>query len=271
MRWIALAATCLVQVATASAAENATPAPQPGRGRDFVALGVGTRPDYQGSRDYRLSPFGYATYRVDDVRYTWQGLSLKADFLELRSAGKWVGGIASTYVPGRHDVENDAVDRLPDIAGTVEVGAFLGRRFGGVFNKSDAVSVSLGTAVDIGGVYSGYTLDLGLDYSTALSRRARAMVHLGTVYASDGFMDTQFGVDASGALASGLPAFEAKSGIYQVSASTGMNFQFTRRWGVYWQLAYTRLTADARDSPVVRRGGDPDQWRLGVALSYRLD
>src|SRR3546814_3473230 len=84
---------------------------EPGRGRDFVALGVGTRPDYLGSNDYRVSPFGFATYRVGDVRYSWQGLSLKADFLQLRSGGTWVGGVSASYVPGRHDVDNVAVDR----------------------------------------------------------------------------------------------------------------------------------------------------------------
>src|SRR3546814_13525685 len=111
--------------------------------RDLGALGGGTRPDYLGSNDYRVSPFGFATYRVGDVRYSWQGLSLKADFLQLRSGGTWVGGVSASYVPGRHDVDNVAVDRLPDIAGTVEVGGFLGRRFGGIFNQADAISVSL--------------------------------------------------------------------------------------------------------------------------------
>lgn len=269
MRWLVLAASCLMVFPTMTCAADGKP--ELGRGRDFVALGVGTRPDYLGSHDYRVSPFGYATYRFGDVRYTWQGLSLKADFLQLRTGGAWVGGVVASYVPGRHDVKNDAVDRLPDITGTVEVGGFLGRRFGGIFNKADAISVSLGTRADIGGVYSGYTLDLGLDYDTPLSKRVRALVNLGTVYASDGFMETQFGVDARGAQASGLPTFRARSGIYEVSASAGVNMQFTRRWGIFGQVAYTRLTGDARDSPVVRFGGDPDQWRLGLALSYRLD
>lgn len=269
MRWIVLAASCLMVSQGMAFAADGTH--EPGSGRDFVALGVGTRPDYLGSHDYRVSPFGYATYRFGDVRYTWQGLSLKADFLQLRTGGAWVGGISAAYVPGRHDVDNDVVDRLPDIAGTVEVGGFLGRRFGRIFNKADAISVSLGTRADIGGVYSGYTLDLGLDYDTPLSKRLRALVNVGTVYASGGFMNTQFGVDAQGAQASGLPTFRARSGIYQVSASAGINMQFTHRWGIFSRIAYTRLTGDARDSPVVRFGGDPDQWQLGVALSYRLD
>ncbi len=269
MRLIARAMACLVLIPGLASATDAPP--EPGRGRDFVALGVGTRPDYLGSQDYRVSPFGYATYRVGDVRYTWQGLALKADFLRLRTGGDWVGGVVARYVPGRHDVKNDAVDRLPDIAGTVEVGGFLGRRFGGIFRKDDAVSVSLGTRVDIGGVYSGYTLDFGVDYDSPLSKRVRALVNLGAVYASDGFMEAQFGVDARDAQVSGLPAFQAKAGFYEVSASAGMNFQVNRRWGIFGQLVYARLTGDARDSPVVRSGGDPNQWQLGLALSYRLD
>src|SRR3546814_15876699 len=84
---------------------------------------------------------------------------MKADFMQLGSGGNWVGGVRASYVAGRHDVDNVAVDRLPDIAGTVEVGGFLGRRFGGIFNQADAISVSLGTGADIGGVYGGSTFD----------------------------------------------------------------------------------------------------------------
>lgn len=245
--------------------------PELGYGRDFVALGLGATPDYLGSNDYQLVPFGFASYRMGDLRYTWQGLSIKADFLELRTGGDWVGGISAGYVPGRHDVDNPAVDRLPNIAGTVEVGPFVGRRFRRLFNPTDFVSVSLAALTDIGGVHGGYSLNLGLDYNTALSPRVRALVNLGTVYASDGLMQTQFGVDARAAALSGLPTFAADAGIRQVSASAGLNMQFTHRWGIFSQIAYTRLTGDARDSPVVRFGGDPNQWRIGLALSYRLD
>src|SRR3546814_12451692 len=74
-------------------------------------------------------------------------------------------------------------------------------------------------------VYVGYTFDLGLDYDTPLSKRVRALINVGTVYASDGFMNTQFGVDAQGAQASGLPTFQAHSGFYELSTSAGINIK----------------------------------------------
>src|SRR3546814_7595401 len=122
--------------------------------------------------------------------------------------------------------------------------------------QADAISVSLGTGADIGGVYGGYTFDLGLDYDTPLSKRVRALINVGTVYASDGFMNTQFGVDAQGAQASGLPTFQAHSGFYELSTSAGINIKVNHRWGVFGQLTYARLVGDARDSPVVRFGGN---------------
>src|SRR3546814_14975347 len=82
-------------------------------------------------------------------------------------------------------------------------------------------------------VYGGYTFDLGLDYDTPLSKRVRALINVGTVYASDGFMNTQFGVDAQGAQASGLPPFQAHSGFYELSPSAGINIQVNHRWGVF--------------------------------------
>lgn len=245
--------------------------PPPGTGRDFVALGVGLTPDYLGSSNYQTVPFGFASYRVGNQRYTWRGLAVKADFLELRSGGRWVGGITAAYVPGRHDVKNQAVDLLPEIAGSVDVGAFVGRRFSGLFNRGDGLSVSLGAVADVGGVYGGYTARVDFDYYSPISSRVRALINVGTDFASTGYMSTQFDVNAAGSAASGLPQFHAKSGFYQVSGSAGLNFQMNRRWGLFGQLAYTRLTGDASASPIVRIAGDADQWRVGLAVSYRLD
>lgn len=228
-------------------------------------------PDFLGSNDYQSVPFGFASYRVGNERYTWRGLALKVDFLELRSAGRWVGGITAAYVPGRHDVKNRMVDRLPDISGSVDVGGFIGRRFSGLFNRGDGLSISLGAMADVGGVYDGYTARVDFDYDSPVSHRVRALVNVGTDFASNGYMSTQFDVDAAGAAASGLPQFHASSGIYQVSGSAGLNFQMNRRWGLFGQLAYARLTNDASDSPIVRIAGNPDQWRVGIAVSFRLD
>lgn len=268
--WLTLLVYCLLAQMPAQAAESAARKPA-GSGRDFVAIGVGLMPDYLGSGDYQLEPFGIASYRVGDMRYNWRGLSVSADFLELRSAGRWVGGVAAAYRPGRNHVESAVIDQLPKIDDTVDVGGFIGRRFTGVWNRSDALSAALGVMSDIGGVYNGYTTKLDLDYSSALSHRLHAMINLGSAYGSTGFMAKHFAVGANGAAASGLPSFRATDGLYQMSVSTGLNFQMNHRWGVFGQVEYLRLTGDARDSPIVRIAGDADQWRLGLAVSYRLD
>jgi outer membrane scaffolding protein for murein synthesis (MipA/OmpV family) len=44
--------------------------------------------------------------------------------------------------------------------------------------------------------------------------------------------------------------------------------QLNPKWLLFFAGRYERLLGDAKDSPIVDRHGDSNQWSLGVAATY---
>lgn len=245
---------------------------QPERGGppDFVALGVGITTDYLGSDDFQPIPFGGAKISVPGADIYWRGLGLRADLLSPATGGKFVGGIDGRFQFGRDDVDSIAVNALPEIDQTFELGAFVGYRIFGLVNPRDSLTLGADTLFDIGGAYEGFTVTPNVAYSTALSRKLRTNVSLSAEYGSGNFMETYFGITPEGAVASGLDAFVADEGFYQLGTSVGFTYSLTRKWGVFGLVSYRRLIADAADSPIVVVEGSPNQFLGGLSLSYQF-
>ena len=87
-------------------------------------------------------------------------------------------------------------------------------------------------------------------------------------WADNNFHDAYFSVTPATSLATGLPVYDAGSGIESYGASASAVFQFTHRWGVSMYGKYDRLTGDAANSPIVRTYGSRDQFSAGAGLSY---
>lgn len=264
----------ILALCAASAQVNAQPvsngAVERGGPPDFIALGVGLTTDYLGSDEFQPIPFGGAKFSVPGADIYWRGLGLRADVLSPATGGKFVGGIDARFQFGRDDVDSVAVNALPEIDETFELGGFLGYRVSGLANPRDSLTFGLDTLFDVGGAHEGFTITPNVTYATALSRRLRTNVSLNAEYGSSNFMDTYFGITPEGATASGLDAFVADDGFYQVGTSVGLNYALTRKWGLFGLVSYRRLIGDAADSPIVAVEGSPNQFLGGISLSYQF-
>lgn len=270
---------CLVLVLSAFGVQaqssvHAQPGPSDAQRRgappDFVALGVGITTDYLGSDDFQPIPFGGAKVSVPGADIYWRGLGLRADILSPATGGKFVGGIDGRFQFGRDDVDSAAVNALPEIDETFELGGFLGYRISGLVNPRDSITFGADALFDVGGAHDGFTIMPNVTYSTALSSRLRTNVSASAEYGSGNFMDTYFGITPEGASASGLDAFAADEGFYQLGTSVGFTYSLTRKWGVFGLVSYRRLIADAADSPIVAVEGSPNQFLGGLSLSYQF-
>jgi outer membrane scaffolding protein for murein synthesis (MipA/OmpV family) len=47
-----------------------------------------------------------------------------------------------------------------------------------------------------------------------------------------------------------------------------LSSQVSRNWLLTFAGRYERLLNDAKDSPVVNRRGDANQWQVGIAATY---
>ncbi len=80
-----------------------------------------------------------------------------------------------------------------------------------------------------------------------------------------------FSVDPQQSIASGLPVYDARGGIYSYGFGTQARFALTPRWTTSLYAEYERLAGSAADAPLVVRRGSRDQWTLGAGLSYTFD
>ncbi|MGK7866368.1 MipA/OmpV family protein [Falsiroseomonas sp. E2-1-a20] len=169
---------------------------------------------------------------------------------------------------GRSDADNARVKRLDEVDDAVEAGAFLRLPFRGVLTARDEAAIELQVLQDASSAHDGTLFTFGGSYRfSPVARLGVGLVAVAT-YASDDYTETNFGIDARNAAASGLPAFSAGGGIKDVALSLTANYELTPNWGLVGVLGYRRLLGDAADSPIVRREGNENQFSFGLGISY---
>ena len=89
-------------------------------------------------------------------------------------------------------------------------------------------------------------------------------------YASAEYARNYFSVTSAGAVVSGLPTFNAKSGIKDVGGSLSARYAIDKRWSLSGIGAYKRLVGTSADSPIVKGEGNPNQFvgGIGIGLSF---
>ena len=89
----------------------------------------------------------------------------------------------------------------------------------------------------------------------------------GITWADSEYTRTFFGVDADQSARSGLPQYEAKSGLNSARFSLGATYQITGDWSAGAFFTAARLQGDAADSPVTQ---DKSQNSAAAFINYRF-
>ncbi|MCV0424281.1 MAG: MipA/OmpV family protein [Roseibium sp.] len=231
----------------------------------FVVLGGGAEPDYEGATEYAAMPFFFAELTAYGV-----GLEIKGPeaSLNLRPDAAFQFGPSIGYDMGRDGTANKVVDRLETIDGAFEVGGFATYQFNALLAQSDMLEISAELMADVSGVHEGVSGSIGVSYMVAATERLRLGLDTSVGLASDGYMDTYFGVTGKGSRQSGLAAYSASGGVKDVSLGATASFNLTERWGIVGRAQYSRLLGDAADSPIVKQEGSADQFSGGLGISY---
>ena len=276
MTRLALLAALLWGVcAPALAQEAEPPLPDPETVGDnwTIAGGVGYTPDYVGSDDYRLIPAAAIRGKIGPVAITSRSTYLYADLLG-RGEGLDIdaGPILGVRMNRTGKVEDEIVRRLPELNRALEVGAFAGVSLHDLTNPYDSLSFRLDVLRDIGNAHESTVFSPNIDFSTPLSRTTYVSAGVGADFVSDKFADYYFGVDAAGALASGLPLYNPDGGMksWKVGALVNQSItgDLTGGLSIFGTANYSRLVGDFRRSPIVSQRGTPNQWLLATGLAY---
>jgi len=226
-----------------------------------VGLGAGFAPDYEGSDDYQGIPMLMLTGKYDSGRsFALMGTNLRVNVLP---DNKFQLGPILNYRMGRDDVDNDAVDRMKDIDDAVEAGAY-------VLANLDNVLLGVDFLMDVSGEHDGMLVQGNVGYKWKASDALVITPNLFLTYADDDYMETYFGIDSGNVGTSGLPHFQADSGLKDFGARVVASYTPWEKWGIMGVAAYSSLLNDAKDSPVVDDEGDDAQAFFGLMATYRF-
>jgi outer membrane protein len=223
-------------------------------GEDIVLeIGGGAKvvPAYPGADEYAVLP-----WPIVDLR-----------FLRLPGIGSFGGGAEAGFEIGpsfgfvrkRDASEYSDLTGLNDVDVAVELGGQVSYRYG-IVRAIGAVRRGFGG-------YEGWVGELGLD--AVLDPTPDLSISVGPrVYlASDGYMDTYFGVTPAEAAASGLAAFDPDGWLRGAGIEAEGRYALSRHWAVRGEAGYERLLGDAADSPI-SRAGSRNQFNVALGLSY---
>ncbi len=234
---------------------------------NLVALGAGTVPDYLGSDDYISGAIPIARYQPDGQnRYVFlSGNALGTNIID----HPWLRtGPTALYRFGRDDVKDEVVNRLPSIDGGLELGWSVGAEWIDPNNIARRMRVDTYASHDVSGTHDGMHIGLSVVGWLPVPDIALLGFYGAVLWSDTSYTDTYFSVTPAGSGASGLPAFEAGSGLRDGRLAITSMWPLGDRWVVGAGVSYMRLLGDAADSPITSDRGDPNQFLGGVGVGY---
>ncbi len=234
----------------------------------IVGLGVGMVPDYEGSDDYTFAVAPFLKWKLQNSeQYVMvKGYEVQANILD----HPWLRfGPSLNYRFGRDDsVDDDVVSKMEEIDGAIEGGAYVGVELIDKTNRRKRFIANLDFLSDLSNEHDGYTLHLNLRGWYPLSMALDYGAGFSVVYASENYMEHYFGVSKKDSAKTGLPEFDADSGVKDFRINQILVFHLNKQWHIAGGFQYRRLLNDADDSPIVDKRGSSDQWLGGIGLAY---
>lgn len=237
---IASLATLGLNAAPAAYAQSNAPS------ANFVGLGVGVLPRYEGSSDYRAIPVPFINYHAGSFFITPRA-GLPAMGFKTTLAPDLEAGVFLGLNLGRKADKTDRTDGLDDIKFHGAYGAFIEWAPG---------RYSLGAAYRQS-MRSGYggTLELRASYLALKTEQHAVRVGVSTQWANRDTMQTWFGVTSGQALRSkaGLSAYSPSSGFKSASLFSTWSYRINQNWSTLTTLGVDTVLGDARKSPLTEK------------------
>ena len=242
-------------------------APLPAHAEEWrfsAGAGIASVPEYPGSDEQRarVVPLLSARYgrffagADPDLAAAPAGIGY-----ELVRNGGWRLGVAAySELTRRKESDDERLQGLGDIDRALRAGLFGSYSFGRYVLRASVGS-------DVSGNDQGTIARLDAIARFRPSERLTLSAGPGITWADSEYTRTFFGVDADQSARSGLPQYEAKSGLNTARFSVGASYQIDRNWSAGGFFTAARLQGDAADSPITQ---DKSQNSAVAFISYRF-
>jgi outer membrane scaffolding protein for murein synthesis (MipA/OmpV family) len=273
-----LAATAAMMFSQGAFAQVAGVEPEFDVMTNMIGLGVAGTPDFYGSDKQKGAAVPLIHYNFDAWGYPMYVSFIGNEIrLNVSPDPQWHAGPLMRFRQRRDDdVESDVVGRMRPIPGATEVGAFAEYTMPLDTNPQHKVVFTGDVSWNTTGVYDGATGNLRATYFHPFGDKVMGYSLLGSIgfgmfFASDHFNDRYFGVHGTDVLLyperGGVP-YTAESGLTSIKIPFSLSSRVNNNWMVILAGRYEKLLNDAKDSPVVQRHGDDNQWTIGIGASY---
>ena len=88
---------------------------------------------------------------------------------------------------------------------------------------------------------------------------------------SNAAVSPYFDITPDQSIASGLPVYDAKGGVYSWGLGAQVRYAWTPQWTTYTYAEYQQLSGDVGNAPLVTQRGSRNQWQVGLGLTYSFD
>ena len=241
-----------------------------------IGVGGGITPSYEGSDNYDFTPIGAVFGKVAGFGFQTRGTGLSLDLVpDGRDAPFSIelGPLVHVRLDRTRGIKDPQVLALGEIDTAIEVGGVAGLTKNGIFHQYDSFGVRLSVQKDVTNTHGSTIVTPAIEYSTPLSEKTLVQLSVQAERVGEGYADTYFSITPAGALASGLPAFDADGGWKNIRTSLFFAQSLTGElrdpeWSLFAIASWSRLRGDFKDSPIVSIAGDADQLFGLVGVSY---
>lgn len=245
---------------------------------DYLIIGAGAiySSDYEGSDDYDVGPAAGFRGRIGGIGIYSSGIGVGADLIPNQKGAK-VGFSLGPVIRYRSDRSSKVKDRvvrlLPKLDSTWEAGISGDVSVRELLTAKDSLSVGADVRWTFSGNKGGRIITTSVGYFTPVSRAAGVGIAFGMDHVNKDYADYHYTVDAAGSAASGLPAYQGKSGWKNWSSRLYAGYDLdgdltNGGWAVGAMVSYVHLRGSAAETPITSIRGDRDQWMAGTGIAY---
>jgi outer membrane protein len=237
----------------------------PMSGNWTVTVGVGGeyRPNFEGAKQNTLSPVPIFSIRRAGSTEQFRGPRDGAS-IALIAFGDLRAGPVGKFVASRKADSYSELNGLGDVKAAIELGGFV------EYFPVDWFRTRVELRQGFGG-HHGAVADFSADVIVPVIERFTLSAGPRFTWESANATSPYFGIDAVQAMATGLPAFNAKGGAHAIGAGAQVSYRINPQWEVHSYIEYQRLLGDAAASPLVTLRGSPNQTTIGIGASYSFD
>ena len=218
----------------------------------FVGLGGAMAPKYDGSSRYKASPFVIGNIEWEGMDLQFRSTNARLDILDSTT---FQFGPVVALRSGRDGGDGDGrVARLHGIDDAVEIGGFVGYRFGGDERGQGEIALNLTALHDVSDTHDGFRATAQISYAALRGESFSVDVDASTTYGDKDYTRTYFGVTPAEAGTSGLAAYQPGGGLQDVSVGITIGYRLSDRWGLIGRIGGSYYVGDVKDSPIIDEG-----------------